>query len=51
MLDAEISRQAMAIGFLNDFYLIMVGAIISVPMVLLLTRGKEAKDDDTVAAE
>jgi DHA2 family multidrug resistance protein len=51
MLDAEISRQAMAIGFLNDFYLIMVGAIISVPMVLLLTRGKEAKDDDTVVAE
>jgi DHA2 family multidrug resistance protein len=28
MLDAEISRQALAIGFLNDFYLIMVGAII-----------------------
>ena len=50
LLDAEISRQALAIGFLNDFYLIMIGALISVPLVFLLSRGKEAKADG-VAAE
>ena len=50
MLDAEISRQALAIGFLNDFYLIMVGAMISVPLVFLLSRGKEAKREGVAAA-
>ncbi|MGB0632877.1 MAG: DHA2 family efflux MFS transporter permease subunit [Alphaproteobacteria bacterium] len=40
LLDAEISRQAMAIGFLNDFHLIFIGAVISVPLVMLLSRGK-----------
>ena len=40
LLDAEIARQAMAIGFLNDFQLIFIGALISVPLVMLLTRGK-----------
>ena len=38
LLDAEVTRQAMAIGFLNDFHLIFIGAMISVPMVLLLSR-------------
>lgn len=50
LLDAEISRQALAIGFLNDFYLIMAGAIISVPLVFLISRGKDAKGEN-VAAE
>lgn len=40
LLDAEVTRQAMAIGFLNDFQLIFIGAVISVPMVLLLSRRK-----------
>ena len=33
LLDAEVTRQAMAIGFLNDFKLI-IGATISVPPVM-----------------
>jgi DHA2 family multidrug resistance protein len=40
LLDAEITRQAMAIGFLNDFHLIFIGAAISVPLVMLLSRPK-----------
>ncbi len=40
MLDGEIMRQALALGFLNAFILIMIGASICVPAVFLLTRGK-----------
>ena len=36
LLDSEISRQAMSIGFFNDFYLIMIGALASIPVVMLL---------------
>ena len=43
LLDAEVTRQAMAIGFLNDFHLIFIGAVISVPLVFLLSRGKGDK--------
>ena len=39
LLDTEIGRQAMSIGFFNDFYLIMIGAIASIPVVMLLSRG------------
>ena len=39
-IDLEISRQALTIGFLNDFRLILIGALISVPLVFLISRGK-----------
>ena len=39
LLDTEIARQAMAIGFFNDFYFIMLGALASIPLVILLSRG------------
>lgn len=42
-LQAEVSRQAMAIGFLNDFNLIFYGAIFSIPLVMLMVRSKTAK--------
>lgn len=41
-LQREISRQAMAIGFVNDFHLITIGALAAVPMVLLLSRDGES---------
>lgn len=47
LLNAEIDRQAMAIGFLNDFHLILIGALICIPAVFLLTRGRK----EAVAAE
>ena len=39
LLDAEIACQAMAIGFLNDFKLIFIGVVISVPLVALSQAG------------
>ncbi len=39
-LETEITRQALSIGFLNDFNLILVGAFLSMPLILLLSRGK-----------
>ena len=40
MLNVEVNRQALALGFLNDFTLIMIGALISVPLVFLLARSR-----------
>jgi DHA2 family multidrug resistance protein len=40
MLNAEVNRQALALGFMNDFTLIMIGSLISVPLVFLLARGR-----------
>lgn len=41
MLEQEISRQALAIGFLNDFHLIMVGSLLCIPAVFLLSRRRD----------
>ena len=35
-LEIEIARQAEAIGFNNDFNALMIGAALSIPLVLLL---------------
>ncbi len=35
-LEIEIARQAEAIGFINDFNVLLIGAALSVPLVLLL---------------
>jgi DHA2 family multidrug resistance protein len=51
MLNVEVNRQAMALGFLNDFTLIMVGALISMPLVFLLARSREDKPGPARAAE
>jgi len=36
MLNAEVTRQASAIAFLNDFWLMMVMTVVSIPLLLLL---------------
>ncbi len=36
MLNAEVTRQASAIAFLNDFWLMMVMTIVAIPLLLLL---------------
>ena len=36
MLNAEVTRQASAIAFLNDFWLMMVMTIVTIPLLLLL---------------
>jgi DHA2 family multidrug resistance protein len=40
LLENEVSRQALSIGFLNDFNLLLFGALAAIPMVFLLARGK-----------
>ena len=42
-LQAEISRQALAIGFLNDFNLIFYGAVFSIPLVMLMVRSSSTR--------
>jgi DHA2 family multidrug resistance protein len=43
-LEIEIARQAEAIGFLNDFNALFIGAALSIPLVLLLkTAGPIAR--------
>ena len=36
MVDAEVNRQALMIAYLNDYWMMMWGAVIILPMVLLL---------------
>ncbi len=38
LVDAEINRQALMIGYLNNFWLIMWGCIIAVPAAMLLKK-------------
>ncbi|MET0229507.1 MAG: hypothetical protein ABW186_01085, partial [Rhodanobacteraceae bacterium] len=36
MLNGEVTRQASAIAFLNDFWLMMVMTAVAIPLLLLL---------------
>jgi DHA2 family multidrug resistance protein len=38
LLNAEVTRQANMIGYLNDFHLMMIASLIAAPFVLLLRR-------------
>ncbi|RYD48810.1 MAG: MFS transporter, partial [Sphingomonadales bacterium] len=40
MANAEINRQAMMIGYLNDFYAMMIVTALSVPLVIFLRKPK-----------
>jgi DHA2 family multidrug resistance protein len=40
MLDAEINRQAAMIGYINDFYMMMIAIIVALPLVFLLKLPK-----------
>ena len=42
-LQAEVSHQALAIGFLKDFNLIFYGAVISIPLVMLMVCSNTAR--------
>ncbi|MEO5626710.1 MAG: hypothetical protein ABIQ70_11940 [Dokdonella sp.] len=35
-LNGEVTRHAAAIGFLNDFWLMMVMTVVAIPLLLLL---------------
>ncbi|MDV3456972.1 DHA2 family efflux MFS transporter permease subunit [Sphingomonas sp. HF-S4] len=51
MANAEINRQAMMIGYLNDFWAMMIVTALSVPLVVFLKRPKgPAANPDPAAA-
>ena len=50
MLNAEVTRQASAIAFLNDFWLMMVMTIVAIPMLLLLKPVKHVGAAPALAA-
>jgi DHA2 family multidrug resistance protein len=43
MLDAEINRQAAMIGYVNDFYMMMIAILLSLPLILLLRFPRQAQ--------
>ncbi len=42
LLNAEVTRQAAAIGYANDFWLMMVLTVCAMPLVLLMHSGRHA---------
>jgi DHA2 family multidrug resistance protein len=42
MLDAEINRQALMIAYIDDFHLMMIIALCTIPLLLLLRKGRAA---------
>ena len=50
LLDAELSRQAAAIGYANDFWLMMVLTVVAMPLVLMLGSGRHGGGRDPGAA-
>ena len=53
MLNAEVTRQATMIAFLDDFYLMMLITICALPLSLLVKRSsaKHAPDEETVVID
>ena len=50
-LDDEITRQATVIAYINDFKLMMITALIAIPLVFLLRRGKQPPSAPPVVAD
>ena len=40
-LDAEITRQAAMIGYVNDFHMLAIGSLVGLPLLLFLRRPRE----------
>lgn len=50
LLNAEVSRQAAMIAFVDNFHLMMIIALLAIPLLLLMRpKGHEPPPDDTVA--
>jgi DHA2 family multidrug resistance protein len=48
-LNGEVTRQASAIAFLNDFWLMMVMTVVAIPLLLLLRPVKSVAAPAVVA--
>ncbi|WP_321390702.1 DHA2 family efflux MFS transporter permease subunit [Emcibacter sp.] len=49
-LNAEVTRQAATIAYLNDFYLLMIVTILASPLVLFLKKADHLRTVDTAEA-
>jgi DHA2 family multidrug resistance protein len=49
MLNAEVTRQASGIAFLNDFWLMMIMTAAAIPLLLLLRPARNASAPAVVA--
>src|SRR5262249_14785097 len=49
-LDAEVNRQAVTIGYLNDFRLMMYMMLVAMPLLLLLRSSRRAPPAEETAA-
>jgi DHA2 family multidrug resistance protein len=50
MVDAEVNRQSLMIAYIDDFWLMMWGAVAAMPFVLMLRPRKPGKDEPAPAA-
>ena len=50
-LNAEATRQATMVAYIDNFRLMMIIVIISLPLLLLLRRSRPAAPEATAAAE
>jgi DHA2 family multidrug resistance protein len=48
-LNGEITRQASAIAFLNDFWMMMIMTVVAIPLLLLLRPVRQAGAPSVVA--
>jgi len=48
-LNGEITRQASAIAFLNDFWMMMIMTVVAIPLLLLLRPVRQAAAPTVVA--
>lgn len=51
MIDAEINRQALMIAYINDFWVMEWCAILLLPLVVFMRRGRRTSDTPTVHIE
>jgi DHA2 family multidrug resistance protein len=51
LLNAELTRQASMIGYINDFHLMMIASLIAAPFVLLLRRPARGSAEPVVLAD
>jgi hypothetical protein len=46
MLDGEVTRQAMMIGFLDDFVFMAIVAACVIPLAFLIGKGRTSESDE-----
>ena len=49
MMDAQVNRVAAMIGYVNDFHLMMIAMIVSLPLIFLLRRPRISAGQESAA--